>query len=95
MPPPRFTRHLRRRLEGRGIPARAVRAVLAHGLREPAPRGGTAFVVTHDVAADCDDLADWSGLRVVVAPGGAVMTAYRRRIGPWRPRWADEGRASA
>ncbi len=77
-----LTRHARSRLDGRRIPLAAVEAVLAYGRRVWARGAQIHALGDKEVRAAARlglDLRPYSGLQVVCAPDGAVLTAYRNR----------------
>jgi threonine dehydrogenase-like Zn-dependent dehydrogenase len=85
MKPLHFTRHALSQMAARGIPRAAAEAAVRECVARPAAERALAYQVGHEECGRVDALGDWLGLRVVVAPGGWVLTACRRRVGEWRP----------
>jgi hypothetical protein len=75
-----LTHHARARMDGRRIPAEAVEAVLLHG-RAIWGRGAQIYALGKKEVERAFrqglDLRPYSGLQVVCAPGGDVLTVYR------------------
>jgi hypothetical protein len=75
-----LTHHARTRMDGRRIPAQAVEAVLLHG-RTVWARGAQIHALgkkeVERAARLGIDLRPFSGLQVVCAPDGDVLTVYR------------------
>src|SRR5436305_1974491 len=85
-----YTRHARRRMDGRRINHRAVDSVCGLG-RRVYTRGAVIYVVGRREVKIWErrgiDLSSLEGVHVVCEPGGRIKTVYRnRRLDRLRPR---------